>query len=40
MTVETVGGLICCIWFARGHAKHGFFDLDMLEPAADAELLT
>jgi uncharacterized protein YodC (DUF2158 family) len=40
MTVESIGGLIACMWFARGHAKHGFFDLDMLEPAADAELLT
>jgi uncharacterized protein YodC (DUF2158 family) len=31
MTVESIGGLICCAWFARGNAKHGFFDLDMLE---------
>jgi uncharacterized protein YodC (DUF2158 family) len=40
MTVESIGGLIACMWFARGHAKHGFFDLDMLELTADAELLT
>jgi uncharacterized protein YodC (DUF2158 family) len=37
MTVESVGGLISCAWFAGGHAKRGFFDLDMLglapEPA-------
>jgi len=40
MTVETVGGLISCAWFAGGHAKRGFFDLDMLELAPDAEAVT
>jgi len=40
MTVESVGGLISCAWFAGGHAKRGFFDPDMLELAPDAEVLT
>jgi uncharacterized protein YodC (DUF2158 family) len=35
MTIESVGGLICCTWFTRGgHSKRSHFDLDMLEVAA------
>jgi hypothetical protein len=40
MTVETVGGLISCAWFAGRHAKKAFFDIDMLELGPDAEVLT
>jgi uncharacterized protein YodC (DUF2158 family) len=41
MTVDAIGGLIACAWFTGGgHAKRGFFELEMLELASEPEDIT